>query len=135
MQSARWVGKCQGCGSWNSYVEESAASTVSKAETFFKDDPVLLSEIQGESEVRLITDMKEFDRVMGGGVVQGSVTLIGGAPGIGKSTLVAGMIKQLGDQGKKALYISGFSKSYERPHSFIICSTVCSSFSAVLPNR
>src|SRR6185295_1561720 len=89
-QAPRWLGKCPSCESWNSYVEESNVtmtreSRVSGGSSTAVDKPVLLKEIIGDEENRLATGINEFDRVMGGGIVPGSVTLIGGDPGIGKS--------------------------------------------------
>ena len=112
-QSARWVGKCPNCEEWNSYVEETtqarlegqsirvqmAASSVIA--------PVLLKEIDVHQDKRYLTSIGEFDRVMGGGIVPGSVTLIGGDPGIGKSTIVLQTGCALARTGLKVLYISG----------------------------
>ncbi|MCB9747583.1 MAG: DNA repair protein RadA [Candidatus Omnitrophica bacterium] len=107
-QSPRWVGKCTGCESWNSYVEESETpkSTHHQGITY-KDKPVLLKEVNLDEEKRLTTDIFELDRVLGGGVVRDSVTLIGGDPGIGKSTLSLQLSCALSDKGNKVLYISG----------------------------
>lgn len=107
-ESARWIGKCPGCGSWNSYVEEKIVKTVSSREPSpFKDEPVLLKEIMLDEEKRYQTGMQEFDNVMGGGIVRGSVTLIGGDPGIGKSTLSLQISDTLGRKGCNVLYVSG----------------------------
>lgn len=110
-ESPRWVGKCPSCGAWNSYIEEkvSAKPTKETVRTALvdSDDPILLQDVTSENQDRWMTRMAEFDRVMGGGVVQGSVTLIGGDPGIGKSTLSLQMAIQLNQQGKRVLYISG----------------------------
>lgn len=108
-QSTRWVGKCSSCDSWNSFVEEnvSAASTELRGGVVFKDDPVLLNEVSSVGERRLTTTIEEFDRVMGGGIVPGSVTLIGGDPGIGKSTLSLQVGCSLSLKGHKVLYVSG----------------------------
>ncbi len=107
-QSPRWVGKCQNCEAWNSYVEESVSSSSQKtSSSIFKDEPILLSDIAHKEEKRYFTNIKEFDRVMGGGIVPGSATLIGGDPGIGKSTLTLQLSCMLSQQGLKVLYISG----------------------------
>ncbi len=108
-ESPRWLGKCPECQSWNSYVEEviSSGSPEGRAEVIFKDSPVLLTEVPTEEEKRLTTDIKEFDRVLGGGIVPGSVILIGGDPGIGKSTLVLQVVSKLSSKGHKVLYVSG----------------------------
>ncbi len=112
-QSPRWIGKCPNCESWNSYVEEQtnirpSASAVRVQLMEAASSPVLLlDEVETKSEKRFLTDILEFDRVMGGGVVPGSVTLIGGDPGIGKSTMVMQTGCALARTGLKVLYISG----------------------------
>src|SRR3989338_7944994 len=108
-QAPRWLGRCPSCESWNSYVEENAAvsSVENKSGIVYKDEPVLLTEVSAHNEHRLQSGIAEFDRVMGGGIVPGSVTLIGGDPGIGKSTLSLQASCALSEQGHKILYISG----------------------------
>lgn len=107
-ESPRWEGKCSGCGSWNTLVEESLkAAPKGQRQNMFSDKPVLLSDIQISEEKRLLTDISEFDRVMGGGIVNGSVTLIGGDPGIGKSTLALQIGCALSRKKEKVLYVSG----------------------------
>lgn len=106
-QSPRWVGKCTSCDSWNSYVEESVFPADDKRLVVLKDEPVLLSEVSLDNEKRYTTELKEFDRVMGGGIVTGSVTLIGGDPGIGKSTLSLQIGCALSQKNLKVLYVSG----------------------------
>lgn len=104
----RWVGKCPGCGSWNSFVEERETPSAQKTGgVVFKEKPVLLQDVDLGEEKRLWTSIDEFDRVLGGGLVQGSVTLIGGDPGIGKSTLSLQAACRLSQQGVKVLYVSG----------------------------
>ncbi len=112
-QAPRWVGKCPNCEAWNTYVEESqvkvddsqkmrvrlaAASAIA---------PVLLKDVDIFQEKRFLTAIGEFDRVLGGGVVPGSVTLIGGDPGIGKSTIILQAACALSRAGLKVLYVSG----------------------------
>jgi len=87
--------------------ETTVLSKSSQSESVFKDNPVLLSDVSVEDNSRYLTGMKELDNVLGGGVVAGSVVLIGGDPGIGKSTLSLQMVCSLNNQGKKVLYISG----------------------------
>ena len=95
-QSAQWSGQCNQCGAWNSFQEESSSSTVSKesskglrfASFAGKQKVVTLAEISPEDTRRFSSTITELDRVLGGGVVNGSVVLIGGDPGIGKSTLL-----------------------------------------------
>lgn len=108
-ETPKWVGKCPSCGEWNTYVEEVARkekNTVSSG--LFpneKNKPQLIHEIVSTEEVRNDTGNNEFNRVLGGGIVPGSLTLIGGEPGIGKSTLILQIVLQL--QGKRTLYVSG----------------------------
>ena len=111
--SAKWLGKCPECESWNSFEEETEISSKSASETrkaIKKENvPKRVSEIEKESFVRYRTGLSEFDRVMGGGVTRGSLTLLGGEPGIGKSTLlmeVSGKLAKL-SKDSKVLYISG----------------------------
>jgi DNA repair protein RadA/Sms len=109
-QSPKWLGRCPDCNHWNSFVEEdySAPATKTKERTaLYKDEPVLLKDVEVEEEYRLKTEIGELDRVLGGGIVQGSVVLIGGDPGIGKSTLALQVSNQLSQQGLTVLYISG----------------------------
>src|SRR5262245_33723245 len=108
-QSPRWVGKCTECESWNSLVEEivSPRAPASREAVTAKEQPVLLTDITVETKVRLMTGVAEFERVMGGGIVPGSVTLIGGDPGIGKSTLSLQVGCALSANGLRVLYISG----------------------------
>ncbi|MFZ4613095.1 MAG: DNA repair protein RadA [Bacteroidia bacterium] len=105
--SAKWLGKCSSCGSWNSFVEEvktksSGLKTIADSN---KKTPVLLSQIESKNSARTSTGMSELDRVLGGGVVAGSAVLIGGEPGIGKSTLL--LQAAMAYQGKNVLYVSG----------------------------
>ncbi len=113
-QSRKWLGKCPDCGAWNSYVEEreravgSHQTTVSRAGLKLRDThPVSFAEIETQVDVREVTGIEEFDRVLGGGIVPGSLVLIGGAPGIGKSTLLIAVADKLSKLYGKVLYISG----------------------------
>ncbi len=106
--SPAWLGKCPSCQSWNSLVEEiGAMDSIDRLGVSFKEAPVLLSDILPDTENRFQTDSEEFDRVLGGGVVSGSVTLIGGDPGIGKSTIALQIGNALSRKGKKVFYVSG----------------------------
>jgi DNA repair protein RadA/Sms len=109
MQSPRWMGKCPDCGQWNTMVEERLEKPkdmgISKRHGL--SEPLALNEIQTSDEDRFATQIKELDRVLGGGIVAGSVVLIGGDPGIGKSTLVLQMLKQVSELRGKALYVTG----------------------------
>ena len=106
--SPKWVGKCPSCGEWNTLAEEVVPATSSKGLSRASDSrpvPKFVSEIDYTHEQRLISPDNEFNRTVGGGIVKGSVTLIGGEPGIGKSTLLLQLA--LHWQGLKVLYVSG----------------------------
>ena len=109
-QSPKWIGRCPDCNSWNSFVEEDYAAVSPKPKervALYKEEPVLLKEVEIKEEARLKTDIQELDRVLGGGIVEGSVVLIGGDPGIGKSTIALQVSNQLTKQGATVLYVSG----------------------------
>jgi len=104
----RWSGQCSACNAWNTMQEEIESpprprSTLTKE----RSAPVFLHEIKSSNEERLPTNMKELDRTLGGGIVPGSLILIGGDPGIGKSTIALQIASNLSAAGKKVLYISG----------------------------
>jgi len=108
-KSAKWIGRCPECENWNSLVEEMNMETKPRARGFFIDTvskPERLCQVKLTQELRLNTGIKELDYVLGGGIVRGSVILIGGAPGIGKSTLLLQVCSALSQQGKRVLYIS-----------------------------
>ncbi len=110
-ESAKWMGQCPGCKEWNTFVEEvvdrkgSVSTSVKKAIEDAK--PLPLSAISSINDERTSTEMKELDRVLGGGIVKGSLVLVGGDPGIGKSTLLLQVCKNLSNKKKSVLYISG----------------------------
>lgn len=107
--SSKWLGRCPDCGSWNSFVEGKKI-TLAKRDTALGGDrnvPVPLSEISTESTPRVSTANEEFDRVLGGGIVPGSLVLLGGEPGVGKSTLLLQIAQSLQQQGRRVLYVSG----------------------------
>jgi DNA repair protein RadA/Sms len=109
-QSPKWLGKCPDCNSWNSFAEEDFSSSDNKAKervSLYTDGPVLLKDVQIKEENRLKTHIKELDRVLGGGIVPGSVVLIGGDPGVGKSTISLQVSSQLTKQNITVLYVSG----------------------------
>ena len=107
-ESVKWFGKCPGCGEWNTMEEQTpvvSAKGVTRSKATIK--PVQrLNEIDSDIEKRLSTGIKEFDRVLGGGIVEGSLVLLSGDPGIGKSTILLQICQSLG-QKHKILYISG----------------------------
>ncbi len=110
-QTPKWMGKCPDCGSWDSFVEErSAAGSIRRSFRAIAAPqiaPVPIDSIELETELRLHTGIKEFDRVLGGGLVLGTLVLIGGDPGIGKSTLMLQVLNGLASQEHKVLYVSG----------------------------
>jgi len=110
-QSRKWLGKCPECGEWNSLVEErSRSSNKAAGRTGFKlreVAAVAYSEIEPQNDVRIGSGVTEFDRVLGGGIVPGTLVLIGGDPGIGKSTLLLQVADKLSARGKPVLYVSG----------------------------
>ena len=109
-ESAKWMGQCPGCRQWNTFVEELTGkkdSVSGKLKPLKKAKPSLLSEISVEEKDRVTTGYAELDRVLGGGVVAGSLVLVGGDPGIGKSTLLLQVCRNLAAVGRKVLYISG----------------------------
>lgn len=107
--SYRWTGRCDACGEWNSLVEEVREEPSKHIRSSIKEDarPIPVTESGPELPERLSTNMDEYDRVLGGGIVQGSITLIGGDPGIGKSTLMLQISHYLADLGQNVLYVSG----------------------------
>ena len=111
-ESSKWMGQCPACKSWNSFVEElvdkkSISSSGKVAKERKEAKPLPLSQISSSNERRISTKMKEFDRVLGGGIVDGSLVLIGGDPGIGKSTLLLQLCRNLSQDKTRILYISG----------------------------
>lgn len=139
-EASKWVGKCPACGEWNTYVEEivrKESSASARASAGFlpdsvKSKPVLIDEVVGAEEPRSDTGCGEFNRVMGGGIVRGSLTLLGGEPGIGKSTLVLQLVLNM--KGCRTLYVSGEESvrqlklraerlSYDNPECFIVSET------------
>jgi DNA repair protein RadA/Sms len=115
-QSRKWMGQCSDCGEWNTLVEERFRPTAQPAAagggsgfmSGYRDaSPIVFSEIETQDDARVSSGIEEFDRVLGGGIVAGSLVLIGGAPGIGKSTIVIQMAEKLSRIGAKVLYVSG----------------------------
>ena len=112
-EESKWLGQCPACKEWNTFVEEKV--TVSRGSTSAASEAgkervskvVTLSSVSVEEDERIRTGIAELDRVIGGGIVQGSLVLVGGDPGIGKSTLLLQVCQRLSDAGKNVLYISG----------------------------
>ena len=112
-QSAKWLGRCPDCSAWNSFVEETFSQPQAQGESRLirmalstDAEPVLLKEVKQADDIRVKTGISELDRVLGGGVVKGGVSLLGGDPGIGKSTIALQISQQLARAGQKVLYIS-----------------------------
>lgn len=111
-ESSKWMGQCPGCKAWNSFVEEVVSSKKSTASSGSRasekrPEPVVLKDINLSEDERQTTSIGELDRVLGGGIVPGSLVLVGGDPGIGKSTLLLQVCRNLAESGKNVLYISG----------------------------
>lgn len=110
-ESSKWLGQCPGCKEWNTMVEEKAPAKSGSARGVFSEkrraEPVSLGAVDLRDKERMTTHMAELDRVLGGGIVPGSLTLVGGDPGIGKSTLLLQVCRNMAADGHKLLYISG----------------------------
>ena len=106
---SKWAGQCPACKEWNTLVEEEKRVTTGKTKSAdnVRREPVKISEVVSSEGERFPTGIPELDRVLGGGLVKGSMTLIGGDPGIGKSTLLLQVCNHMAKQGRKILYISG----------------------------
>ena len=108
-ESAKWLGQCPGCRQWDSFVEEPVVkkSAISARRLNITNEPKPLSGIKAEEEERFPCGIEELDRVLGGGIVPSSLVLVGGDPGIGKSTLLLQLCREIVNKQKKVLYISG----------------------------
>lgn len=111
-ESAKWLGQCPACHEWNTFAEEPKVSTsrgkmASSGRRSEAKEPVSLKHIDSDSQDRISTGMAELDQVLGGGIVPGSLVLVGGDPGIGKSTLLLQVCRNLADRLEQVLYISG----------------------------
>ena len=108
-ESAKWQGQCPGCRAWNTFVEEKVKVGVKGAVKQPKDavSPMGILQVTTAEESRVQTGMRELDRVLGGGIVKGSLVLVGGDPGIGKSTILLQMCRNLVHQNVNVLYVSG----------------------------
>lgn len=155
-ESSKWMGQCPGCREWNTFVEETvskspyggmtAASGSAQGSKGGKSQPSVLSEITIHSEERISTGIGELDRVLGGGIVQGSLTLVGGDPGIGKSTLLLQVCRNLSEEGHKVLYISGEESLSQikmradrigqfKEHMLLLCETNLGEIAEVIRSR
>ncbi|MDO4167628.1 MAG: DNA repair protein RadA [Eubacteriales bacterium] len=108
-ESPKWLGQCPGCKEWDSFVEEPVVKTAAgrPVAVVERREPSKLSEVIINEETRMLTGIGELDRVLGGGIVTGSLVLVGGDPGIGKSTLLLQMCRELVGDGHDVLYVSG----------------------------
>jgi DNA repair protein RadA/Sms len=115
-QSRKWLGKCPDCNEWNSFVEERTRDARKESASTGRGgfglrlrevSPVAYNEIESQDDTRVSSGVTEFDRVLGGGIVPGSLILIGGDPGIGKSTLLLQVADKLSAGGTSVLYVSG----------------------------
>src|SRR6202012_1316750 len=141
-ESPKWLGKCPSCQQWNTFVEEVIEKTNvavptwksnSSTTTQRSNKPVQVSEITFDEEQRLLTPDKEFNRVLGGGIVAGSLVLIGGEPGIGKSTLMLQLALNM--PNLKVLYVSGEESERQIKMRAERLSEVGSQKSKVLSNQ
>jgi len=112
-ESVKWLGQCPGCKSWNTFVEEKVSVGAQKRSSGRRETvaPTGLLQVTTADEHRICTDIKELDRVLGGGIVKGSLVLVGGDPGIGKSTLLLQMCRKLSEKAVDVLYVSGEESS------------------------
>ena len=107
-ETSKWAGKCPSCGAWNSLVEEVIDKTAVKSRAKVSDvRPTKIIDVTASNEQRISTNIEEFDRVLGGGIVPGSMVLVGGDPGIGKSTLLLQTCQKLCLSGTNVMYVSG----------------------------
>ena len=107
-EESKWLGQCPACKEWNTFVEEKITPAASKTVKERKEALVVtLSSVETDEDDRMLTGIEELDRVLGGGIVKGSLVLVGGDPGIGKSTLLLQVCQRLSASGRKLLYISG----------------------------
>ncbi|MGI6500788.1 MAG: DNA repair protein RadA [Anaerostipes sp.] len=113
-ESSKWMGQCPGCKEWNTFVEEKVLTKKggAKSKKTFAS-PMNMSEVEALTEERISTDIKELDRVLGGGIVTGSLSLVGGDPGIGKSTLLLQVCRNLVNRKEKVLYVSGEESAHQ----------------------
>lgn len=105
--SRKWMGRCPQCQAWNSFQEELIRNDRGNNNITINNEPLPISRVESGEEIRYKTGIQELDRVLGGGIVSGSLILLGGAPGIGKSTLVLQVASLFSKKYNKVLYVSG----------------------------
>ena len=105
-ESTKWLGKCPACNSWNTFYEQKIVETKNKGKSAIASTPQKLNSYEAKETLRTHTGFNELDRVLGGGLVKGSLVLLGGEPGIGKSTLILQICDKINGDGK-VLYVSG----------------------------
>jgi len=110
-QTPKWMGKCPGCGEWSTLIEE-VEEKGSAEFSFPPSEPVLYADVTEATKKRIETDMKELNQILGGGVVLGSLVLIGGEPGIGKSTLTLQVSRDFAASGEKDWELKAKNCSY-----------------------
>ena len=129
-ESVKWMGQCPACKEWNTFVEETvdkkSISSSGKVKKESKAAQVLpLSAVKSEKEERIVTGIAEFDRVLGGGIVRGSLVLVGGDPGIGKSTLLLQVCRELSQKKVPLLYVSGEESLHQiKMRADRVCTTL-----------
>ncbi|MGR3175193.1 MAG: DNA repair protein RadA [Candidatus Scalindua sp.] len=107
-KTSRWVGRCSGCEEWDSMTEEECKSGYTHTLPEYDiENPICLTDVKSVSKLRTNTNIEEFDRILGGGIVAGSAVLVGGTPGIGKSTLLLQICQKFSEQGCVSLYVTG----------------------------
>ncbi|MGR3302161.1 MAG: DNA repair protein RadA [Candidatus Scalindua sp.] len=107
-KTSRWVGRCSGCEEWDSMTEEECESGYTHTLPEYDiENPICLTDVKSVSKLRTNTNIEEFDRILGGGIVAGSAVLVGGTPGIGKSTLLLQICQKFSEQGCVSLYVTG----------------------------
>ena len=106
-ESAKWMGKCPACNSWNTFFEQKVDKIVENGikKTKERQKPKALNSYQGQDVARISTGFAELDRVLGGGIVKGSLTLLGGEPGIGKSTIILQICNKIKEKEKFCMFL------------------------------
>ncbi len=132
-ETAKWAGRCPACGAWNTLTEAPAQTKSGKAATVAAKrpggSPKLLSELDTQEEIRFTTGVGELDRVLGGGAVRGSVVLVGGAPGVGKSTLLLQLCGLVGGS-ERVLYVTGEERIESVQPTVVIVDSIQTMFDA-----